>query len=162
MGRKYVDGPEITVTKKENNIVNVRYADGTEEFGLEPRRLFPVQDAEHYITLLDEDGEEHCIIRDIAAMQPESQKVLRNSLEEYYLVPHIRRIITFSEKYGTIRWTVETDRGVKSFDIRNRNHDIKTRKDGSIRVRDSDDNRYIIDDWRALDKKSKNALISDI
>jgi hypothetical protein len=57
---------------------------------------------------------------------------------------------------------VETDRGIKSFDIRNRNHDIKVYKNGMVRVRDSDDNRYTIDDYRALDKKSRALLVADL
>ena len=67
-----------------------------------------------------------------------------------------------SEKFGNLRWTVETDRGIKSFEIRNRNHDIKVYGDGRVRVRDSDDNRYTISDYRELDSHSRKLMIADL
>ena len=150
------------VERFENNLVNVHLADGRVLSELEPRRLFPVNMADRYITLLDKDGVEQCVIRSLADMQPESRAVLQASLDDYYLVPHITRILSSNEKYGTLRWTVETERGIKSFDIRNRNHDIRVNRDGSIRVRDADDNRYIIEDYRTLDKQSRKALLADL
>ena len=150
------------VEKFENNLVNVYLADGRVLQGLEPRRLFPVSLADRYITLLDEEGVEQCVIRALAEMPQESRAVLQASLDDYYLVPRITRILSSVEKYGTLRWTVETERGIKSFDIRNRNHDIRVNKDGSIRVRDADDNRYLIEDYRALDAQSRRALLADL
>ena len=50
----------------------------------------------------------------------------------------------------------------KEFDIKNRNSDVKVGKDGRVRVRDSDDNRYTIDDYKALDKHSRRQLIADL
>lgn len=146
----------------ENNLVTVTMADGTVFTPLEPRRLFPVNRADEYITLLDTDGVEKAVIRALADLDRASQEVVRRSLADYYLVPRVTRIVSVVEKYGTLRWTVETDRGLRSFDIRNRNHDIKVYKDGRVRLRDSDDNRYIIDDYRALDVHSRMLMIADL
>ena len=153
---------EDKITAYENNLVTLTLADGTVYEPLEPRRLFPVNRASQYITLLDSENKEVGIIRNLADLDKDSCEVIRNSLNDYYLVPRIIRIISTGEKYGTLRWTVETDRGIKSFDIRNRNHDIKVYKNGMVRVRDSDDNRYTIDDYRALDKKSRALLVADL
>ena len=84
------------------------------------------------------------------------------SLEDYYLVPNITRIVNVVERYGTLRWVVETDRGEKSFDIRNRNHDIKVYPDGRVRIRDADDNRYVIRDYRELDARSRRFMLPDL
>ena len=150
------------IERKENNLVNITLSDGTKLESLEPRRLFPVSHADSYITLLNSEGIEEGIIRDISKLDPSSAQVIRESLDDYYLVPHIIRIVSSVEKYGTLRWTVETDRGIKNFDIRNRNHDIKVFKDGRVRVRDSDDNRYVIDDYKKLDAHSRAKLIADL
>ena len=150
------------VVRDENNLVNLQLADGTLYNSLEPRRLFPVSHADEYITLLNTEGVEVAIIKSISALNDESERVIRESLDDYYLVPHIKRIISSEEKYGTLRWTVETERGIKNFDIRNRNHDIKVFKDGKVRVRDSDDNRYVIDDYTKLDAHSRSKLIADL
>ena len=148
--------------KDENNLVNLTLASGEKYNSLEPRRLFPVSRADSFITLLDSAGVEIAVVRDMTDITDESREVIYASLEDYYLVPHITRIISKGEKYGTLRWTVETDRGIKSFDIRNRNQDIRMYPGGKVRVRDSDDNRYTIDDYNKLDQHSKTLLIADL
>ena len=159
--RIYVSGDD-QITMHENNLVNLTLADGTVYEKLEPRRLFPVSRVDTYITLLDTEGVEIAVIRSLKDLNPASLERIEYSLNDYYLVPHIVRILSVSEKYGTIHWSVETDRGLKEFDIRNRNHDIRVYSDGRVRVRDSDDNRYIITDYRALDPHSKKQLIADL
>ena len=151
-----------SITVYENNLVNLTLADGTVYEKLEPRRLFPVSRADTYITLLDSEGIEIAIIRAMSDLSEQSRETVQYSLDDYYLVPHIVRIIAVTEKYGTLHWSVETERGFKEFDIRNRNHDVKVYKDGRVRVRDSDDNRYVITDYRKLDKHSRNQLIADL
>ena len=150
------------ITVNENNLVNLTLQNGELFEALEPRRLFPVSNLYEYITLLDKSGCEVAVIRRMADLDTFSREVIRESLEDYYLVPTILRIISVSEKYGTLHWSVETDRGYKEFDIRNRNHDIKAYSDGRVRVRDADDNRYVIDDYRALDAQSKKNISADI
>lgn len=150
------------IEKEENNLVTLTLESGEVIETLEPRRLFPVSREDKYITLLDSDGDEVAIIKDMSELSEDSYKAVKYSLDDYYLVPKILKILVTGEKYGTLRWTVETDRGIKSFDIRNRNHDIKVYKDGKVRVRDSDDNRYTIDDYNKLDPHSKARLIADM
>ena len=161
MARIYLSSSD-TIVRCENNLVTLTLSDGTVYERLEPRRLFPVTRENEYITLLDEGGVEIAVIRHITDVNKEAQDLLNESLDDYYLVPHITRIISNVEKFGTTRWTVETDRGIKTFDIRNRFHDIRASKDGRVRVRDADDNRYTIDDYNKLDPHSKALLIMDI
>ncbi|MBQ8720042.1 MAG: DUF1854 domain-containing protein [Clostridia bacterium] len=150
------------LTVCENNLVTLTLKGGESFDMLEPRRLFPVSRLDEYITLLDKDGAEIAVIRKTSDLDPASREVLEYSLNDYYLVPHITRILSVTEKYGTLHWSVETDRGFKEFDIRNRNHDVKVYPDGRVRVRDSDDNRYVISDYKALDKHSRSQLIADL
>ena len=159
--RLFISGDD-KITQYENNLVTLTLADGTVFEPLEPRRLFPVNRADEYITLLDSENKEVGIIRAITDLDKDSRQVIRDSLNDFYLVPHITRIISISEKYGTLHWCVDTDRGVKEFDIRNRNTDIRVYDDGRVRVRDSDDNRYIVEDFRNLDAHSKKLLIVDM
>ena len=150
------------IEQYENNLVTLTLKNGEVYEKLEPRRLFPVSSPVTYITLLDSDGVEIGIIRSLDVLSKESRSAIEYSLNDYYLVPTITRLISTTEKYGTLHWVVETDRGIKEFDIRNRNHDIKMFSDGKIRVRDSDDNRYLIVDYRKLDKQSRIKLIADL
>ena len=159
--RIYVTSQD-TITVNENNLVNLLRSNGELYERLEPRRLFPVSKADSYITLLGDDGKEVAIIKKLSDLNKESYDVVEYSLNDYYLVPHIQKIISVSEKNGKIHWIVETERGYKEFDVRNRNHDIRVYSDGRVRVRDSDDNRYVIKDYRALDKHSRAQLIADL
>ena len=147
---------------EQNNLVTLTTAKGETFHMLEPRLLFPVSAPEDYITLLNEDGVEIALIRKLSELSSESLHAVRQSLDDYYLVPHITKILSSDEKYGTLRLVVDTDRGIKNFDIRNRNHDITVFKNGMVRLRDSDDNRYIIDDYRALDAASRAKLIANM
>lgn len=153
---------EDRIEEGENNLVNLICADGRRFDGVEPRRLFPVSRADKYITLLDEEGVEIAEIRDMSDLLPEAREIVARSLDDFYLVPTITRILSISEKADILRWTVETDRGIHSFDVRNRYHDVKVYPDGRVRVRDSDDNRYTIKDYKELDAHSRKLMISDL
>ena len=149
-------------TRRDMCSVDAEFYDGKRIENLEPRRLFPVSGMTRYITLLDEDGKEQAIIRNIDTLMPESKKVIEACLREYYLIPKIKRLIDSTEKYGILKWTVETDRGMCSFEIRNRHSDIKMLYDGRVLVRDSNDNRYEIPDYRTLDKHSMVLLNTEL
>lgn len=150
------------ITVNENNLVNLSLHNGSFYEKLEPRRLFPVSRIDEYITLLDEEGKEVAVIRKITDIDKESREVIEYSLNDYYLVPHITKIISITEKNGKVHWSVETDRGFKEFDVRNRNHDVRVYSDGRVRVRDSDDNRYIIANFHDLDAHSRRQAAADL
>lgn len=162
MARLYIDGDEVRFTRRDMCSVDVEFYDGRRFENLEPRRLFPVSGLTRYITLLDEDGKEQAIIRNIETLMPESRKIVEACLREYYMIPKIERLLDSTEKYGVLKWTVETDRGMRSFEIRNRHSDIKMLYDGRVLVRDSNDNRYEITDCRTLDKHSLALLNTEL
>ena len=159
--RIFLCGNDI-ITRCENNLVNLTLQSGEVYERLEPRKLFPVSRIDTYITLLDENGREVAVIRDYGSINMSSAEIIKESIDDYYLVPYITRIISVVDKSGTLIWNVETNRGGKNIEIRDRNHDIRVYKDGKIRVRDSDDNRYVIEDYRSLDKHSRALLIGDL
>ena len=158
----FISGDEVKITRTGKVCVRLETYDGRCFEDLEPLRLFPVSGITKYISLLDETGKEIAIIRDIDALLPESKKAIRECLESYYIIPKIKKILSRVEKYGNITWTVETDRGRHSFAIQNTSIDIKTLYDARILVRDSNDNRYEIENVNALDKESLNLLKYDM
>ncbi len=160
MTRNYVGGDSVRFTRAGTCLVDMEYFGGKTVKRLEPHRLFPVSGGDKYITLLDEEGIEQAIIRDLDTLLPESQAVIREALEEYYLIPKITRVNDATERYG-IKWWVETDRGPCEFQIR-LNTDIKVFYDNRVMIRDVNDNRYEIPDYTKLDKHSLHVLGTQI
>jgi len=160
---QYIDGPEARITDHDGLLVDVEFHGGKTLQGLEPRRLFPVSGLEKYITLLDEEGREQAIVRDIAQLLPESRAVLENSLREYYMIPKIKRFVEVNEKQTHYWiWTAETDRGTYTFEIRNYNQTVKPLYDGRVLIKDANDNRYEIPDVSKLDKKSLRMILPNL
>lgn len=162
MDRIYIDGDEARFEIKELPRLDVYFFDGSVIEDLEPRRLFPVSGGNKYVSLLDRDNKERAVIRDVSHLMPESRAAVEKCLDEYYMIPKIVRMIDRTEKFGILKWTVETERGEVSFTIQNRHSDIKIFYDGRVLVRDSNDNRYEIQDFRKLDRKSRNLLSYDL
>jgi len=158
MERIYIEYDNARITRGEGILLNVELYDGRKFENLEARRLFPITGLDKYITLLDEEGVEKAIIRDVNTLMEESKKNVLDALREYYLIPKITKIYEAYEKYGLLKMRVETDRGEFSFDVKSRNNDIKHLYDGRVLIRDSSDNRYEIRDFRKLDKKSQQVF----
>ena len=156
----YIDGPEVRITENDGIFVDVEFFHSKEKItGLEPRRLFPRSGMDRYIALMDSEGEQVAVSRNAAGLMEESRKVLSRALEEYYMIPRILRFIKMTEKFKIWMWTAETDRGIITFEIRNHIASVKPLYDGRVLIRDANDNRYEIPDYRKLDKKSRTMLM---
>ena len=155
----YIDGPEIKITENDGIFVDAQIY-GSDEIltGLEVHRLFPKSGAGQYIVLLDSDGEQRAIIRNIENLSPGSREVIEKALEEYYMIPKIKRFIKMTEKFKIWMWTAETDHGIITFEIKNHVASVKPLYDGRVLIKDANDNRYEIEDYRKLDKRSRAML----
>lgn len=161
MGRIYVDRYTGHLERTDLYRVRLTLQDGSMIEDLEPRRLFPFSNQSMYITLLDEDEREVALIRDYEELDESSREALDTCFAEYYMIPQILRLVNSVEKFGSLKWEVETDRGNVTFRIRNRHSDIKNfYGTGRVIIRDSNDNRYEIKDYNALDAHSRRLLFS--
>ena len=155
MARLYIDGNMARFTRRDITLVDVELFNGVKYQNLEPRRLFPLSGLEKYITLLDQEGNEKCIIRDMRTLLPLQRKIIEDCLDEYYLIPKVTKINACTEKYGVLSIDVETDRGHAVIEIRNIVHSMKLLYGIRVLLRDTNDNRYEIPDLRVLDKQSR-------
>ena len=159
MERIYIENDTARITKRENDFhLDVELYSGEVFENVEARRLFPTTGPDEYITLLNEDGKETAVIRDLNSLMPDSASAVRTALEEYYLIPRIRTITKVESKPGGNYIHAETDRGSCSFKVQSRQQDIKVLFDCRVLIRDSNDNRYEIPDFRLLDRKSRDSL----
>lgn len=161
MGRIYVDKYTGTLEKSDMYLVRLTMKDGTVYDALEPRMLFPFTNHTMYISLLNDDEREVAFVRSLDEIDSDSRHALEDCFREYYMIPKISRVINCEDKFGTLKWTVDTDRGVITFQVKNRHSDIKNLRGTSrIIVRDSNDNRYEIPDYTVLDAHSNRMLFS--
>ncbi len=151
---RYIEGPEIKITENDKVFVDVEFYTGEKFTELELHRMFPITGLDKYISLLDSNGNEVAVIRNINDLMPESKAVVEKCLTEYYMMPRITRFIRMSEKFKIWMWTAETDKGICTFEIRNHLTAIKPLYDGRVLIKDANDNRYEIPDVSKLDKKS--------
>ena len=162
MPKHYIDAGQARFTKREGNYVDAEFFDGTAAAHLEPRRLFPLSGLRKYITLLDDEGKEQGIIRDLDALEPEQRQIIEECLNEYYMIPKIVKVYECYEKDYVLHMIVDTDQGHRQIHIRNRYSDMKLLYDNRVLIRDADDNRYEIPNWLALDKKSIQKLKTEL
>ena len=152
---RYIEGPEVRLTENDKIFVDAEFYTGEKFYELELHRMFPITGLTKYIALMDSEGNEIAVIRDINDLMPESKEVVENCLREYYMIPRITKFIKMSEKFKIWMWTAETDKGICTFEIRNHLTAIKPLYDGRVLIKDANDNRYEIPDVNVLDKHSK-------
>lgn len=157
MERIYIDGDMAQFTRKDITFVDVQLQDGTTFQNVEPRCLFPSSNGRKFITLLDENGVEQAVIRDLDTLPAEQRKVIEDCLAEYYLIPRITKILNTTEKFGLITLETETDRGPARIEIRNLLYGFK-QVGNRLLLRDGNDNRYEVPDLTKLDSKSRHLL----
>ncbi|MBO5355329.1 MAG: DUF1854 domain-containing protein [Clostridia bacterium] len=160
MARIYIDQYTGRISRSDIYLVTLTLKDGTVIRDLEPRKLFPITNSNMYITLLDSEEKEVAFVRDLEELDADSAAALKECFKEYYRIPQITKLISSDEKFGALTWRVETDRGTVSFRIRNRHSDIKCMNGNRILVRDTNDNRYEIPDYTAMDAHSRHILFS--
>ena len=156
---RYIEGPEVRLTENDKIFVDAEFYSGEKFYELELHRMFPITGLTKYIALMDSEGNEIAVIRDINDLMPESREVVEKCLDEYYMIPRITRFIKMSEKFKIWMWTAETDKGVCTFEIRNHLTAIKPLYDGRVLIKDANDNRYEIPDVNLLDKHSKKLIL---
>ncbi|MBP0990392.1 MAG: DUF1854 domain-containing protein [Oscillospiraceae bacterium] len=158
MARLYIDDDSVRFIRKDITLVDMEFYDGRKFEDLEPRRLFPRTGLGKYITLLDSEGEEKAIIRNLENLLPESKKIIEECLDEFYLIPKVTKINKITIKSGTVKIDVETNKGQTVIETRNILHGIKRIYGTRVLFRDSDDNRYEILDMHQLDKRSRRLI----
>ena len=159
---RYIEGPEVRLTENDKIFVDAEFYTGEKFYELELHRMFPITGLTKYIALMDSEGNEIAVIRDINDLLPESREVVENCLREYYMIPRITKFIKMSEKFKIWMWTAETDKGVYTFEIRNHITAVKPLYDGRVLIKDANDNRYEIPDVKLLDKKSLKMILPKI
>ena len=157
MERIYIDNDMARFVRRDLTSVDMELSDGRCFEKLEPRRLFPVSVQDQYITLLDSNGVEQAVIRNVNTLPEEQRKIIEDCLNEYYLVPKILRIRDVHERFDGLTLFTDTDKGQVDIEIRILRKGFVM--DGvRVLIRDINDNRYEVPDVTRIDNLSRQIL----
>ncbi len=141
-----------------NGAVTVKCADESTIENIKPRRLFPLTGKTTHINFLNSEGEEVLILDNMKNLDKESKRILTDALDRYYVIPKIKNIVSITDEFGVYIWTANTDKGIVKFEVRQPSVDIKSFGGGYIVIKDINDNRYEIPDYRKMDRASQRLL----
>jgi hypothetical protein len=125
-------------------------------------RVFPLSQPDRFLSVRDGASKEIGVLVDPEELDPESRQLVAQELERRYLVPVIRRVIAVTERFGTVEWRVETDRGPCTFTMRSPRESVLEPSRGRYILTDVDGNRYDIRDLAALDGASQVLVLTHL
>jgi hypothetical protein len=132
-------------------------SEGTDPIKVRPLRLFPVSDPDHWISLIDDRGQDVLCLEDPRTLPPHSLAALEKALHAGEFVPNIRRIIRTSGNSVPCQWEVETDRGETVFIVKDEK-DVRSIGADRVLVIDAHGIRYQILNVRQLDAHSRRVV----
>ncbi len=151
-------------TPSAGNLISleVTQPDGEVEFfeRIVPIRAFPVSSPDEFISIREPDtqlsgrGAEIGMIRRLSDFPQEAAGLIAEELSRRYFTPAIKKIHSFSEKFGYCYWDVTTEAGRLEFIMNNPTSNIRTLEDGRVFMYDIDGNCFTIEDPKKLDKHS--------
>jgi hypothetical protein len=122
-------------------------------------RVFPLSRPQRHLSLRDGKNKEIGILVDAGDLDAEGRQLVEEELGRRYLVPVIRRVLRVRERFGTVDWEVETDRGVCTFTMRSIRENVYQPSPGRYLLTDVESNRYDVPDLSALDPASQSWLL---
>ena len=157
--------PENAVfTRSSGNLISlsVTQPSGEVEFfaRIVPVRSFPISSPEEFISIREPDsptrgrGDEIGMIRRLSDFPEQTAALIEEELSRRYFTPSIKKIHSYSEKFGYCYWDVTTSAGRIEFIMSNPTSSIRTLEDGRVFMYDIDGNCFTIDDPLKLDKAS--------
>jgi len=153
----YIKPKALEVRASSCGFLEIDVGDG--EFQrVRPVCAFPISSPNRYIALVNESGEEIGLIRELREMPRAKRKMLTDALERGYFVPRITRIKGLSYRFHVLYFDVDTDRGRRKFELRDRTENLRLLSSGKVVVEDVDGGRYVIENISQLDPKSQALL----
>ena len=123
------------------------------------RRAFPLSMPACHHSVRDSDNKEIGMLCGIENLDAEGRRLFDLELERRYLVAIIRKIVKVTERFGTVDWDVETNRGACRFTTRDLRENAIRAGAGHYLLTDVENNRFEVPDLNALDPNSQALLI---
>ena len=112
--------------------------------------------------LLDDKGTEVATVMELDALPLEQRHLLEEALRERYHLVRIVRVDDVDVLFGTRYWSVETDRGPRTFALREPGKNVTWLGERHLVLRDTAGNRYEIPDIAELDPRSRKWIFGSL
>ena len=119
-----------------------------------PVRMFPISDPQHWVSLCTADGHEVLCIEDMLSLDETIRHMLEDELSSHEFIPVIQRVYSVSSLSEPCEWDVQTDRGRTRF-VLNSEDDVRRLGPHRAFIVDSHGIRFLIRDARQLDVTSR-------
>lgn len=123
------------------------------------RRAFPLSVPTCHHSVRDSSNKEIGMLCGIENLDPESRHLVELELERRYMVAVIWKVAKVTERFGTVDWEVETDRGACRFTTRDLRDNAIRVGTGHYLLTDIENNRFEVPDLNRLDQDSQTLLM---
>ncbi len=117
-------------------------------------RAFPFSKPDEYIGLRDGADKDIGLLETLSGLDDESRRVVGEELERRYFLPAWTRTVRIKEQFGVIEWEMETDRGARTYFLRNIKEAVQHLSATRVIISDPDGNRFEVRDTNALEPRT--------
>jgi hypothetical protein len=149
-----IDAAEVRFVRSEESRANMVYRGEARKVG-SMAMAFPLSNRDRMIVVRDEEGVEIGVLDDLSGLDAESRQIVAGELERSYFMPRISDILDVKEEHRVETWKVATDRGTRTFEVRNLQRSVRRIGPRRIVILDVDNNRYDIPDWTLLPRRAQ-------
>lgn len=123
-------------------------------------RTFPFSSLWEFLSVREIEGkqDEIGIIENLNSFDKSTFELIAKQLEMRYFMPKITKIISIKEEYGHAYWNVLTDKGRCNFATTAGSSGAVSQKGNRVIIKDSDENRFEIEDITRLTTKEFKKL----
>ncbi len=128
--------------------------EGCEEKRVLLHRLFPYDEKDSYISVLDTEQNELGMILSLEDFKGASRVALEAELARKYYIQKITGVAAIKDRHGFTHWTVNTPDGKAEFTLHDTYRSIFRVDNDRLIITDVDGNRYCIESVAAMDSAS--------
>lgn len=119
---------------------------------------FPLSSPNRMVQLRDEEGREIGILDDIRDLDKDSRRILQERLDRSYFMPRILDVEGMELDLGVETWKVVTDKGPRTFMVRNPRANVRKMGRQRLIIKDVDGNRYDLRNWTRLSPRAQRLI----
>lgn len=156
---RFLSDEELTLTKTKGGFLSLKIGENEEYKRVALQRAFPLTKPNEYITIREVDdkrelGKEIGIILNLNDISEDKKLLIHEELDMRYHTPYIMQILSLKDEYGYIYMDIVTDAGSKKLTVPSSSSNFIKLSDVRVLIIDMDGNRFEIEDYKKLDKKS--------